>query len=101
MENIKTLPSDLQKVAESELGEVPSRIPSDLQILRTWLDQQPHLKARQDGQFLLQYLRGCKFSLEKAKSKIDLFYTLKTKFPDFCNVTNVNEERFRKMFNLG
>ncbi|XP_065368348.1 clavesin-2-like [Calliphora vicina] len=101
MARIKPLPVELQKVAETELGEKPNRIPSDLQALRTWIEQQPHLNARLEEQFLIQYLRGCKYSLEKSKQKIDLFFTLKSKFPDFFNATNVQESRFRKMYNYG
>ncbi|XP_065367082.1 uncharacterized protein LOC135959887 [Calliphora vicina] len=98
MANIKSLPLELQIVAENELAEKPNRIPSDLQALRTWIEQQPHLNARLEEQFLIQYLRGCKYSLEKAKVKIDLFFTLKSKFPDFFNVTDIHEARFRKMW---
>ncbi|KAM7344980.1 alpha-tocopherol transfer protein-like [Cochliomyia hominivorax] len=98
---IKTLPQELQKVAEIELGEIPARIPDDLQALKIWIEQAPHLKARLDAQFLIQYLRGCKFSLEKTKSKIDLFFTLKTKFPILFNVTDINDPQFRTYFNYG
>ncbi|KAM7345753.1 alpha-tocopherol transfer protein-like [Cochliomyia hominivorax] len=101
MTQIKALPLELQKVAEQELGEVPARISEDLQNLKLWIQQQPHLNARLDDQFLIQYLRGCKYSLEKAKAKIDLFFTLKSKFPEFSNPTDVNGAKFREMFNYG
>ncbi|XP_037813914.1 alpha-tocopherol transfer protein-like [Lucilia sericata] len=101
MSLIKALPLKLQKVAETELAEVPHRIPEDLKALRTWIEQQPHLNARLEEQFLIQYLRGCKYSLEKAKTKLDLFFTLKSKFPDLFNVTDINEARFRKINNKG
>lgn len=32
---------------------------------------------------LLKYLRGCKYSLEKTKKKIDLMMTLRTALPEF------------------
>lgn len=35
-----------------------------------------------DDQWLAAFLRGCKHSLEKAKEKIDLFYSMKTIAPD-------------------
>lgn len=100
MIQIKPLTPDLQKIAETELGEVPSRIYNDLQSLKTWIEQQPHLKARTDDQFLIQYLRGCKYSLEIAKTKIDYLYTLKTKFPEEFNVTDVTDKCFRDIYRL-
>lgn len=101
MANIKTLPTELQKVAETELCEVTARIPSDLQALKDWIGQEPHLNARLDDQFLIQFLRGCKYSLEQAKVKIDLFFTLKSQFPGMFNATDVNDANFRKIFNYG
>lgn len=86
MAEIRPISAELRQVAETELNEVPARLPDDLKALRDWLAKQPHLKARQDAQFLVAFLRGCKFSLEKAKSKLDYFYTLKTMMPEvFAN----------------
>uniref|UniRef100_A0A1I8PW14 CRAL-TRIO domain-containing protein n=1 Tax=Stomoxys calcitrans TaxID=35570 RepID=A0A1I8PW14_STOCA len=101
MANIRPLPDDLQKVAIKDLNEEPSRIPEDLQALRTWIQQQPYLRARIDDQFLIQFLRGSKYSLEKAKQKIDLFYSLKTKYPEMFGATDVNEPKFKEIHSLG
>ncbi|XP_068144763.1 alpha-tocopherol transfer protein-like isoform X1 [Drosophila tropicalis] len=85
-EELRPLSAELRQVAETELNEVVERLPADLDALRDWLSKQPHLKARQDSQFLVAFLRGCKFSLEKTKSKLDHFYTIKTLIPElFAN----------------
>lgn len=101
MARIKALPIELQQMLEKELGEIQERIPNDLQNLKTLLKQEPHLNARLDDQFLIQYLRRCKYNVQKAKKRIHLYYTLKTKFPEFSNVTDVNDPKFRKMLNYG
>ncbi|XP_075166388.1 alpha-tocopherol transfer protein-like [Haematobia irritans] len=101
MAHIKPLPEILQKIAIDELGEVPARIPQDLDTLRTWIDQQPHLKASDDDQFLIQVLRGSKYSIEKAKQKIDMFYAMKTKYSHLFAMTNVDDEKFRKLHRTG
>lgn len=94
------LPGYLQKKAEVELNENQSRIHEDIEHLKSWLAKQPHLHAK-DGQFhlrhpvhvrkrmyvlddhrLLCFLRGTKFSLERAKEKIDLYYTARTLIPE-------------------
>ncbi|KAH8270835.1 hypothetical protein KR018_006379, partial [Drosophila ironensis] len=88
MADLRPLSPELRSIAEAELNEVEERVPADLAALRDWLAKQPHLKARQDDQFLVGFLRGCKFSLEKTKSKLDHFYTIKTLMPElFANRT--------------
>lgn len=100
MANIRPLNEELQKSA-NELGEVPSRLAADLAALKEWISQQPHLKANTDDQFLVAFLRGCKYSLERAKEKIDKFYTLKTKFPEMFAITDVDDPKFRELFRMG
>ena len=98
---IRPLNEHLQKAAAEQLGENPERLEEDLLALKTWLQQQPHLKANTDDQFLMAFLRGCKYSLEKTKAKIDKFFTLKTKFPEMFNVTDIDNDRFKDLFRMG
>uniref|UniRef100_A0A1A9ZAM8 CRAL-TRIO domain-containing protein n=1 Tax=Glossina pallidipes TaxID=7398 RepID=A0A1A9ZAM8_GLOPL len=101
MSQIRSLNEDLQRKAKEELNEVPTRIYEDLKALRKWIEEQAHLYANMDDQFLIAFLRGCKYSVEKAKRKIESYYTLKSAFPTFFNVTNVDSARFREIFRLG
>lgn len=101
MTEILTPSEELQKIANEELGEIPSRIPEDLAALKEWIKRQPHLRIRENDQFLLQFLRGCKYSLERSKEKIDLFFSLKSKYPEMLNLTNVDDPTFREIHNLG
>lgn len=82
MANLRTLNEELQKIAESELNETPARIESDLAAFREWITKQPHLKGRTDDQHLISFLRGTKFSLERAKQKYDLYYTVRGALPE-------------------
>lgn len=101
MSTIRPLSDELQSAAIKELGEKPERIPEDLRILKDWLGMQPHLKVNTDDQFLLAFLRGCKFSIEKTKSKIDKFYTIRTKYPSMFRTVDVDSKRFREIHQLG
>lgn len=76
--NVRPLSAELATKAQKELNEVPSRLADDVQALRDWIAKQPHLRARTDDQFLVSFLRGSKHSLERAKEKLDLFYTIRT-----------------------
>lgn len=98
---IRPLNECLQKVAQEELNEDPKLIESDLQAFKEWIEQQPHLKARTTDQFLIAFLRGCKYSLEKAKSKLENYYTLKEKYPEFLKRPNLEDEKFRKLLKKG
>lgn len=82
---IRPLSSALQEVAIRELNENPKELADIVLRLRTWILDQPHLTARTNDQFLLAFLRGSKFSLERAKQKIDRYYTLKAAIPEVFN----------------
>uniref|UniRef100_A0A1I8Q6L7 CRAL-TRIO domain-containing protein n=1 Tax=Stomoxys calcitrans TaxID=35570 RepID=A0A1I8Q6L7_STOCA len=101
MAQIQPLCPELQKIAVKELGEVPSRISEDLQALKTWIQKQPHLRVRLDDQLLIQFLRGCKYSLERAKEKLDRFYALSSKYTELFSTTDVDDTIFREVHNLG
>lgn len=79
--NIRPLSPELAEKAKRELNEVPSRLAEDVKALRDWINKQPHLRARTDDQFLVNFLRGSKHSLERCKEKIDLCYSFRTSMP--------------------
>ncbi|TMW50310.1 hypothetical protein DOY81_004587 [Sarcophaga bullata] len=101
MSKIRPLPPFLQKVATEELNEDPERIEEHIQTLKTWIEQQPHLRARTDDQFLLAFLRNCKYNLEKVKTKIDNYYMLKTKCPDLFTLQTLSEDEIKDLLRLG
>ncbi|EDW93406.1 alpha-tocopherol transfer protein-like [Drosophila yakuba] len=98
---IRPLTPELQKAAKEQLKEDPERLEADLQAFKTWIEQQPHLNPRMDDQFLVAFLRGCKYSLERAKSKLDKYYTLKTKYPDYFLVSDTKDSKFREIHQTG
>ncbi|KAF5275900.1 hypothetical protein FQR65_LT04139 [Abscondita terminalis] len=76
------LPEGLQIIAKNELNEVPERVQEDIAYIRRWLLKQPHIHARLDDATLLMHLRGCKFSLEKTKRKLEVSHAIKSAFPN-------------------
>lgn len=69
--------------------------------LQNLIQQQPHLNPRMDDQYLVAFLRGCKYSLERAKSKLDRFYTLRTKYPELFRPSSTTEGKFREIHQTG
>ncbi|XP_075166391.1 alpha-tocopherol transfer protein-like [Haematobia irritans] len=98
---VRPLPPSLQKIATEELHEDPARVADDIQALKTWISQQPHLRARTDDQFLLAFLRGCKYSMEKTKSKIDKYFMLRSKFPELFSLRDIDDPKIREILRLG
>ena len=99
--NVRPLTPALQALAAEELNETPDRLVSDLQLLKNWISQCPHLKVRTDDQFLVTFLRGCKFSLEKAKQKFDLYYTVRCHLPEVMLNRDPYDDKLRKLIKLG
>ncbi|KAH8286870.1 hypothetical protein KR018_003571 [Drosophila ironensis] len=98
---IRPLTPELQKAAFEQVKEDPQRLEGDLEAFKAWIGQQPHLNPRLDDQFLVAFLRGCKYSLERAKSKLDQYYTLRTKYPEYFTITSTTEGKFREIHRTG
>ena len=72
-----------------------------MRALREWIAKQPHLNARTDDQFLVTFLRGSKHSLERAKEKLDLFYTIRTSMPEIFQDYDPASPRNRELIRIG
>ncbi|EEB12928.1 protein C20orf121, putative [Pediculus humanus corporis] len=67
----------------TELNENVDTRAQDLQTIKEWLELQPHLPKTFDDGRLMTFLRGCKFSLEKTKRKLDMYFTMRAAIPEF------------------
>lgn len=101
MANIRPLSVELAKKAQEELNEVPERITEDIAALKTWISKQAHLNARTDDQFLVNFLRGSKFSLERAKEKIDLYFTVRKLMPELFINRDPTDPTLLEIIRLG
>lgn len=101
MVNLRPISAALHEKAKRELNEKPERIEEDLAALRQWLARTPHIRARIDDQFLVTFLRGCKYSLERAKEKIDMFYSVRTAIPELMRNRDPDRGRIREIVRLG
>ncbi|XP_041771024.1 alpha-tocopherol transfer protein-like [Anopheles merus] len=81
MSNIRPISQQLKEVAKRELNEDESQVDSYLKVIRSWLIELDLQCSLVDDQFLVAFLRGCKFSLEKVKKKILLFYQTRSELP--------------------
>ncbi|XP_047353529.1 uncharacterized protein LOC124950614 [Vespa velutina] len=70
------------KKLEKAFNKNPNLKESDLQIIRAWLDKQPHLPKIEDI-YLILFLNSNYYQLERTKTTIDNFYTIRTHVPEF------------------
>lgn len=101
MAQLRPLIPKLQERAIVECNEVPERLEDDIRALREWLEKQPHLRARSSDQFLVAFLRGCKFNTEKAKIKLDQYYTLQAGIPEVFSNRSVDDELLLEIIRMG
>ena len=51
----------------------------DIEELRDWIRRTAHMtNVRQDELFLRLFLRGCNYSLQDTKDKLDLYFTVRS-----------------------
>ncbi|CAH0404714.1 unnamed protein product [Chilo suppressalis] len=98
---VRELTPELAKIAKEELNENPKQILNDLNQIKEWISKQHHLKARTDDQWLLALLRGCKFSLEKVKVKIDFYYSLRSSAPEITLRLKPTQPEFLDFIRIG
>ncbi|XP_055702661.1 alpha-tocopherol transfer protein-like [Phlebotomus papatasi] len=75
----------------------PEEIDRDIGLIREWLDKQPHLPKDMDDGRLRTFLRGCKFSLEKVKRKLDMYYTMRNAVPEFFNDRDIDRPDLKEI----
>lgn len=71
------LPEECYHQAEQMLGETPEVREKNIIAIHKWLDQNPHINAHRDTKTILHFLRGAKFRLDKAKSKMTRYVIYK------------------------
>jgi hypothetical protein len=54
-----------------------------------------------DSQWLITFLRGCKFSLERTKEKLDMFYTFRSAVPEFFKNRDPLRPELREIIKSG
>lgn len=101
MLKIRPLSKELAKIAKDELNEIPDRISNDIEAIREWLTMQPHLNSQFDDQILVSFLRGCKYSLERTKEKLDKYCTIKTTMPDLLTDRDPTDPTLLEIIRLG
>ncbi|CAH1376512.1 unnamed protein product [Tenebrio molitor] len=71
-----------------EDGKPESTVDQDVQVVRKWLETQPHLPEVMEDIKIRNFLTLNKCSIEKTKQKIDMYYTIRSVTPEVYEKTN-------------
>jgi hypothetical protein len=53
-----------------------------------------------DDQRIMTFLRGCKFSLQKVKRKLDMYFTMRAAVPEFFKDRDVTRPELKEILDL-
>uniref|UniRef100_A0A336LVV8 CSON005744 protein n=1 Tax=Culicoides sonorensis TaxID=179676 RepID=A0A336LVV8_CULSO len=98
---IRELSVELSQKAKTDFDETPEKLEQSVSEIREWLKVNPHVKPRNDDQFLVTFLRGCKYDMNVVKEKLESFYTVRTQLPEFFIDRNTKDERLRSLLKSG
>ena len=91
----------LRKKAKYELNENQEKIDGFLNAFKEWIENTPHLNARKDDQFLVTFLRGCKYNLKRAQNMLEMYYTVRIALPEIMLQRDPKSERVLDVLRLG
>ncbi|KAK7580467.1 hypothetical protein V9T40_001096 [Parthenolecanium corni] len=81
MDYLEPITKEKLKIIYDEFGATEESLKNDVNILMEWLEKQPHLPNVKDTEWLTHFLLCCKNSLERAKQKLDAYFTTKALNP--------------------
>ncbi|KAK9506362.1 hypothetical protein O3M35_008314 [Rhynocoris fuscipes] len=102
LEKYEKLFNEMKEFTLKEIDYSREQLQLDLEHLKQWLKDQHHLpecRLKENDNFLLTYLAGCKGSMEKVKRKLDIYYSVRGKSQIYRDRDPL-DENYRKMSDI-
>ncbi|KAJ8947670.1 hypothetical protein NQ318_009554 [Aromia moschata] len=87
--------TDRQKVRDA-FEKTVKDVEKDVEIVRNWIKTQPHLPETPDYNMIEWFLVNNKFSIERTKEKLDMYYTIRGLIPEMYDNTTPTSPRMQK-----
>lgn len=99
---VSSLDDDAKRYALENLNETEEKRYLALREIRRWLEEEKQdLHARLEDEYILPFLRGCKFNLEKTKAKLGNYYTMRRDRPEWFNNRNPLLPEIQELVKMG
>ncbi|EFA05232.2 alpha-tocopherol transfer protein-like [Tribolium castaneum] len=82
-------PTPEQRIHTKKIFNESENVERDLEEIKQWLREQPHLPDSWDDSRLLTFLRGCRFSLPQCKKKLEMYFTVRSTMPELFSNRNI------------
>lgn len=83
---------EINKQIYKEFKKTEEDLENDVNILRTWAVTQPHFPEKPSDRILRFFIVLTKFSIEKAKKKLDMYYTIRSLMPEYFKCQPLSPE---------
>ncbi|XP_072380752.1 alpha-tocopherol transfer protein-like [Diabrotica undecimpunctata] len=80
----------------SHFGKTNKDMEEDVKLIKEWLKTQPHLPEIPSDHILASFIWANRFSLEKTKQRIDLYYTIRSSMPNIYQFANPKTEFMKR-----
>lgn len=99
---VSSLDDDAKRYALENLNETEEKRDLALREIRRWLEEEKQdLHARLEDEYILPFLRGCKFNLEKTKAKLGNYYTMRRDRPEWFSNRNPLLPEIQELVRMG
>uniref|UniRef100_A0A6P7GFC8 Alpha-tocopherol transfer protein-like n=1 Tax=Diabrotica virgifera virgifera TaxID=50390 RepID=A0A6P7GFC8_DIAVI len=95
MDTIGLLITEREKVRKKFEKSI-SETEQDIQIIKKWLGSQKHLPEISGDAVIEFFLTNCKYSIEKTKYVLDMYYTVRFIFPEIFEYSNPNVPHYHE-----
>ncbi|KYQ46323.1 Alpha-tocopherol transfer protein, partial [Trachymyrmex zeteki] len=93
------LTSDDKEYAATHLNETDETRKTTIAEIRRWINDEMHVQI--DDFLILRFLRVCKFSLEKTKTRMRNYYKLRSDLPEWFTNTDPFQPELQELINMG
>ncbi|XP_011501572.1 PREDICTED: alpha-tocopherol transfer protein-like [Ceratosolen solmsi marchali] len=95
------LTTEQKEFAAAYLNETEALRLRRIQDVRTWILEDSGISSRLDDFFILRFLRGCKFDIEKTKRKLMSYYVQRSLSPEWFTNRDPFLPEIQELLNLG
>ncbi|KAJ3644404.1 hypothetical protein Zmor_022138 [Zophobas morio] len=90
---------DVKKKVYETFERNEQMVEDDVHIIKTWMKTQAHLPEIMGDAHIRNFLNLNKYSIEKTKGKIDMYYTIRSVIPELFELSNPKLDNVKNVFN--